>query len=154
MNAKCHKIKLFDVILILFFVVLTIMILYPFYNAILISLVSENEYIRTPFLLVPKKIVLDSYRYIVEKSMIFKGMRNTIFITAAGVLYNMCLCADKRFSWEKNIILSYYIYNLLFRRFDSVLFADQKLKHDGQYDVNGSSNGDYLHVYDRNTKTL
>lgn len=113
MKAKYHKIKLFDVILIIFFLVLTMVILYPFYNAILISLVSENEYIRTPFLLFPKKIALDSYRYIIEKSMIFVGMRNTVFITVFGVLYNMLLTTICAYTLTKNFpgkkILSYLI---------------------------------------------
>lgn len=111
--------KAIDYIFILLFIVLALIVLYPFYNAVLISLVSENDYVRTPFLLYPKRIVLSSYKYIIKKSVLFTGMKNTGILTAAGVLYNMALtviCAyvlTKEFPGKK-LLLYLIVFTIYF----------------------------------------
>ncbi|MFD0713589.1 carbohydrate ABC transporter permease [Paenibacillus sp. GCM10027626] len=64
-------------------------ILYPFYNAVLISLVSQKEYVTTPFMLFPKRITFDAYTYIFSSSRIYTGYFNTLLILLIGVPYNM-----------------------------------------------------------------
>ena len=66
-------------------------ILYPFYNCLVVSLVSEGEYTRTPFMLFPKRIILDSYRYLLNNRGLINGYRSTLFIIAFGVPLNMFL---------------------------------------------------------------
>ena len=39
-----------------------LLILYPFYNSVVVSLVPQATYIRTPFLLYPKDFTLNAYR--------------------------------------------------------------------------------------------
>lgn len=85
------KMKLFDYCLLFALSVYVLIIIYPFYNSILISFVSQAEYIQTPFMLYPKKIVLDSYRYVYESGMLFSGMKTTTIVTLLGVTYNMLL---------------------------------------------------------------
>jgi ferric-dicitrate binding protein FerR (iron transport regulator) len=55
-------------------------ILYPFYNSILVSLVSEKEYMTTPFMLFPKKPTLLSYRYVFSSADILNGYISTLVI--------------------------------------------------------------------------
>lgn len=113
MKRKLFRPRTSDYVLAVILTGLAILILYPFYNAVLTSIVTEVEYIRTPFLLFPKKIDLTSYRYIIEDGRIFMGMSVTTFVTVAGAAYNMFLtiiCSyvlTKPFPGRK--ILSYMI---------------------------------------------
>ena len=47
-----------DWVLFVILAVYALLIIYPFYNALLISLSPESVYINTPFLLWPKEIIL------------------------------------------------------------------------------------------------
>lgn len=90
-KGKLFKPKKLDFILAFILALLALMIIYPFYNAVITSLVSETEYIRTPFLLFPKKIDLTSYYYIIDDGRLFSGMAVTFFVTIVGATYNMTL---------------------------------------------------------------
>ncbi len=90
-TKKLMRATFTDVVIAAFLGVLAFIVIYPFYNAVLISLVSENEYVRTPFLMFPKKFVFDSYKTIIEQGTLFLGMRTTTLVTFFGVTYNMLL---------------------------------------------------------------
>lgn len=113
MKRKLQSAKPSDYVLVFILTLLALIVIYPFYNAILTSIVSESEYIRTPFLLYPKKIDLSSYKFIINDGRIMNGMATTTFVTLAGSFYNMLLtivCAyilTKPFPGKK--ILSYLI---------------------------------------------
>lgn len=112
-RSRLVKMKPFDFFLIFALTVFALIIIYPFYNSILISFVSQSEYIMTPFMLFPKKIVFDSYAYVFESGILFSGLKVTSIITIVGVVYNMLLtllCAyvlTKPFPGRK--IVSYMI---------------------------------------------
>jgi len=119
MKNKLFRAKKSDYVLAVILTMLAIIILYPFYNALLTSVVTESEYIRTPFLLFPKKIDLTSYRYIIQDGRIFGGMSVTVFVTLFGAFYNMILtiiCAyvlTKPFPGKK-IVLYLIIFTVYF----------------------------------------
>lgn len=76
------------------FAVLTVWglcILYPFYNAVLVSLVPQTVYARSPFMLYPPEITLDSYKYMLDGNRVFNGYKNTFFIMLFGLPYNMLI---------------------------------------------------------------
>lgn len=112
-KKKLNKINGFDIFLIVFLAILALLILYPFYNAILISIISEKEYITTPILLFPKDVTFDAYKYLFKEGSLFNGMIVTLFVTIVGIMYNMfltVLCSyilTKAFPGRK--ILSYAI---------------------------------------------
>ena len=89
---KRRKIERFDVINICILMFLALLIIFPFYNAILISIVSEVEFIRRPFMLIPWEITLDSYRFIIfgGRGLLY-GYRATLYVLFFGVPLNMFL---------------------------------------------------------------
>ena len=97
----------FDVINLTLLLLFAIIILYPFYNSILVSIVPQYDYIRTPFMIYPKRLDLSSYKYIIQAQSLFTGMRVTTLITLVGVVYNMILtvicayCLAKPFPGRK-----------------------------------------------------
>jgi len=90
-RRRLNSLVLSDYIIIVFLLLFGIAVLYPFYNSVLVSLVSEVDYFRTPFMLFPRNIIWDSYILVLMDGQIFSGMRVTAFVTFFGVIYNMFL---------------------------------------------------------------
>lgn len=78
-------------------------ILYPFYNTVLVSLVPEEVYIKTPFMLIPKQITLDSYLFVFNSKALLSGMRVTLIIVIFGVTYSMLLTVGAAYALSKPI---------------------------------------------------
>lgn len=79
-----------------------LIILFPFYNALLLSLTPREVYVRNPFLLLPKAISLDSYRALLNNSGILIGFKTTSLILLSGVPLNMFLTASMGFCLSRN----------------------------------------------------
>jgi len=92
-GIKRHRIERFDIINTSILVILALMIVYPFYNCIIVSIATQTEYVRTPFMIFPREITFDSYKYILGNRGLFFGYRSTLTILAFGVPLNMILTA-------------------------------------------------------------
>ncbi len=97
-----------------------IVIIYPFYNSVLVSLSSQSDYLRTPFMLWPKKIDLNAYRLIFSSRSIGYGYKVTVFITITGVMYSMLLTVPLSYAFSKprfpgrGLILNLIIFTMYF----------------------------------------
>lgn len=93
--AKKNRIRRFtfvDLILLTFLSVLAILILYPFYNTILVSLVPNTIYLRHQGLMLwPPAVTWDAYIFTFKSNLIWYGYKNSIIITICGTSYNMLL---------------------------------------------------------------
>ena len=85
------KISIGDAVIIILLVLFALAILYPFYNAIMISIVPMHVYIRNPIILWPENIVLDSYKFVLSYNAIWSGLSVTCIVTLVGTVYNMLL---------------------------------------------------------------
>ena len=77
---------IFNICNILFFILIAIIILFPFFNIFAISLTSNVEYMREPFIIWPKEPTLESYAYIFSTSLIPRSYVLTILITISATL--------------------------------------------------------------------
>lgn len=91
-----------DAAIMIFLGVFAVIILYPFYNSICVSLVSQADYIKTRFMLYPKNITFESYFVVFKNGSIFDGMKVTLFITIIGVVYNMLLTVSLAYGFSKD----------------------------------------------------
>ena len=93
--AKKNRIRRFgavDFILLFLLTVLALLILYPFYNAFLVSIVPNTIYMRYKGLMLwPPALTLEAYEFTFKSSLIWTGYRNSILITVFGTIYNMLL---------------------------------------------------------------
>ena len=93
--AKKNRIRRFgavDFVLLFFLTVLAVLILYPFYNAFLVSIVPNTIYMRYKGLMLwPPALTLEAYEFTFKSSLIWTGYRNSILITVFGTIYNMVL---------------------------------------------------------------
>ena len=101
-GGQVRKINWFYILNIVVLSLWALTILYPFYNAILISLVSQKEYMMTPFMLFPKNITFDAYTYIFNSSRIYHGYRNTLLILLIGVPFNMLTTAFTAYALSRD----------------------------------------------------
>lgn len=93
--AKKNRIRRFgavDFVLLFFLTVLAVLILYPFYNAFLVSIVPNTVYMRYKGLMLwPPALTFEAYEFTFKSSLIWTGYRNSILITVFGTVYNMLL---------------------------------------------------------------
>ena len=100
-RSKLNRLNAFDYILIVFLTVFALLILYPFYNSVCVSLVSQADYIKSRFMLYPRNITFESYFVVFKNGSIFDGMKVTLIITLVGVLYNMLLTVSLAYGFSK-----------------------------------------------------
>ena len=85
------RLRISDIVIITLLILLALLIIYPFYNAILISLVPQNDYVRSPLMLFPERVIFDSYRYVLNSRTTWSGFAVTTFVTVVGTAYSMIL---------------------------------------------------------------
>lgn len=95
-------ISAFDVGAYIIALLMALLILYPFYNALLVSIVPMTDYVREPLRLIPRRIVGDSFAFVFQYRAIWTGLATTIFIVLMGTLYNMTLTVMTAFALTKN----------------------------------------------------
>ena len=118
-RSRLKRLNAADYAIMAFLGLFALIILYPFYNSICVSLVSQADYIKTRFMLYPKNLTLESYFIVFENGSIFDGMKVTIFITLVGVLYNMLLTVSLAYGFSKRfpgrkLFLSMILFTMYF----------------------------------------
>jgi putative aldouronate transport system permease protein len=113
-------INAYDIIIIFLLSTWGLIIIYPFYNALLVSLVPQSIYIRNPFMIYPKEITWGAYKYLFAGKLIYSGYKNTLIIVAFGVPYNLFLTTcigyglSRPYFPGKKIITSLIIFTMYF----------------------------------------
>lgn len=100
-SRRLSKNNWFDYLNYIFTAIFALFILYPMYNSLLVSFTPQAEYVKTPFMLFPKRIVIDSYYIVFESKALFSGMWVTLRVTLLGVAYNMILTVLMAYSFNK-----------------------------------------------------
>ena len=109
-----------DWIILAILLLFTLAIIYPFYNALLISLSPEKVINDNPFLLFPKEITFDSYKYVFEMDIIWSGFRVTMILLIIGTLYQLFFTvitgyALSRSNWfGKNFVMNMILVTMFF----------------------------------------
>ena len=88
-NRKKKKISIFSICNYTFFVLIAILMLFPLWNVIVISLTDYREYVANPLMLFPKSITLEAYEYIFANDDLLTALKVTIIITLAGTMGSM-----------------------------------------------------------------
>ncbi|GHU73409.1 protein LplC [Spirochaetia bacterium] len=86
-----NPIELMDVIIFIFLTFFLLIIFYPFYNVILVSIVPQRDYIRSPFMLWPPAVEGNSYKFVFESPLLLRSMGTSAMLMLVGTAYNMFL---------------------------------------------------------------
>ncbi|MBQ8081687.1 MAG: carbohydrate ABC transporter permease [Clostridia bacterium] len=76
----------FNALNIFLFVLITIIIIFPFFNIVAISLTGNVEYMREPFIIWPKEPTLEAYRYMFGTPLIPRSYGITLLITVSATV--------------------------------------------------------------------
>jgi putative aldouronate transport system permease protein len=90
-----------DAILLLLLTAFAVTIVFPFYTSIIVSIMSEHEYLRNPFTLIPKAPELSSYETLINQGNIISGYRNTLIHLALGMPLSMFLTCTLSYALSK-----------------------------------------------------
>lgn len=86
------------------FAVLTLtalMILLPFYDAVVISLETNRAYALHPVSLYPVEFSMKNYEYLVHKGQLAVGFKNTLIITSAGTALSMAASVMMAYAFSR-----------------------------------------------------
>ena len=61
----------------------------PFIYVVAGSFATERELTERPFFLIPQDVSLNAYQYILKQGDVFRGLKNSVIVTAIGTLINM-----------------------------------------------------------------
>ena len=107
---KMKKFSLGNVIIASVLILWGFVILYPFYNSILVSFMTQAEYMRKPFALIVSNPTLVAYEEILSDNKFFDGYRNTLMMLAVRLPLSLLTITTmgyalsrKRFLFSKTI---------------------------------------------------
>lgn len=119
---KVHnqRFTLVDAILLLVLTAFAVSIVFPFYTSIIVSIMTEQEYLHNPFTLIPKNPDLSSYETLLNQGNIVSGYKNTLIHLALGMPLSMfftCTLAyalSKRFFPGKRLLFIFIMITMVF----------------------------------------
>ena len=116
---KKHKFGIFDVVNYILLAALALIILFPFYNSIMISLINEKEFANFNGLW-PASFTLDAYKVILSDRWVYSGYKNSIIIVVCGTLYSLFITSTCAYAFSrdhflgKGIIMKLFIFTMFF----------------------------------------
>lgn len=91
-----------DWILFAILLVYAIIVIYPFYNAFLISISPESVYLNTPFLIWPSEITFDNYIAVFTSKSLWSGFKVTFFLLVVGTIYQLFFTVITGYALSRN----------------------------------------------------
>jgi putative aldouronate transport system permease protein len=91
--------RLFDIFNISFLGIFAILMLFPFWNVIMTSMVTAKEY--NSFIFFPKSLTLDAYKFIFMTPKIPQAFLMSIEITVIGTIYDLLLISTTAYALSK-----------------------------------------------------
>ena len=92
----------------------------PFLYVVAGSFATERELTQRAFFVIPHEFSLNAYRYIVNDGAIFRGLKNSLFVTIVGTLVNMAFTTtfayplSRRYLKGRNFFMNMVIITMLF----------------------------------------
>ncbi len=90
-KKKRYKIKVFDIINIFILTLFALLCLYPFFNQLMISFATKQDFYAADLFVWPKHFNFDSYKFILYQDRIGYAFLVSLFVTVVGTAYNMAL---------------------------------------------------------------
>lgn len=96
-----RRIDLFEILNYVFFVLVLVIMLYPFWHVLMGSFMSQGEYYRKLLFLWPSVPTLENYRIIVTESDVIPPLLNTIGVTIVGTSVSLMFTAYLSYGLSK-----------------------------------------------------
>ena len=99
-----QKTERMDYALLFVLSLFTVLILLPFYNALIASVTSSVEFTRKKLILWPEKPVLDNYMTIIRYSSLLNGYKNTLIVVLIGVPIHLFLTVATGYAFSQDFL--------------------------------------------------
>ena len=109
-----------DWVLFVVLLIYALLIIYPFYNALLISISPEKVYLNSPLLLWPQELTLENYVAVFNNAQLWSGFRVTLLLLIVGTAYQLFFTvitgyALSRGKWfGKNFVMNMILVTMFF----------------------------------------
>ena len=119
-DSRETKVQGLDIVICVILVIYSLLIIFPFWNAFVISIVSEKEYLRSNFLLWPHEIDLTAYQQVFTNNDLWSGFGITMILLIFGTTYQLFFTlitgyALSRNKWVgKNFVMNMIIVTMFF----------------------------------------
>ena len=101
-NSGNNKIGTLDWIIFVILFIFAALIIYPFYNAFLISISPEHVVTDTPFLIFPKEITFDAYKEVFTNDLLWSGFSVTMILLIVGTVYQLFFTVITGYALSRN----------------------------------------------------
>ncbi len=114
------KIQGLDIVICVILVIYAILIIFPFWNAFVISISSEEAYINSNLLLWPTELDLTSYQKVFTNDNLWSGFGITMILLIGGTVYQLFFTvitgyALSRRNWTgKNLVMNMILVTMFF----------------------------------------
>ena len=115
-----NRIGPLDWVIVVILGIFTLLIIYPFYNAFLISLSPERVVLETPFLIFPKEVTFDAYKEVFTNDLLWSGFSVTMILLTVGTAYQLFFTVItgytlSRSNWfGKNFVMNMILVTMFF----------------------------------------
>ena len=114
------KIQSLDVIICVILLVYAFLIVFPFWNAFVISISTENAYLHSDLLLWPTELDLSAYKQVFQDKGLWGGFGITMILLVGGTAYQLFFTvitgyALSRHNWTgKNLVMNMILVTMFF----------------------------------------
>ena len=119
-STRESKIQGLDVIICVILVFYALLIIFPFWNAFVISISTEEAYLHSDLLLWPTELDLSSYKQVFNDNRLWSGFGITMILLIGGTLYQLFFTvitgyALSRKNWTgKNLVMNMILVTMFF----------------------------------------
>lgn len=119
-SSRERKIQGLDIIICVILVIYAFLIIFPFWNAFVISISSESSYLHSDLLLWPVDLDLSSYKKVFQDEQLWSGFGITMILLIGGTLYQLFFTvitgyALSRKNWTgKNLVMNMILVTMFF----------------------------------------
>ena len=119
-SSRDQKIQTIDVVICIILVIYALLIIFPFWNAFVISISTEEAYLHSKLLLWPTELDFSAYQQVFNDQGLWSGFRITMILLIGGTLYQLFFTvitgyALSRHKWVgKNFVMNMIIVTMFF----------------------------------------
>lgn len=117
-STKWKKINKLDIFLTIFFIIVSVISLYPFWYVLVGSLIPYHVFMEKVLLLWPERPTLEAYQFVLKQGQIFDPLKVTIITTLIGTFANLLITTFVSYGLSKKFpgstLLTYLIVFTMF----------------------------------------
>ena len=101
-SSRDRKIQGLDIVIFVILAIYAILIIFPFWNAFVISISSEASYLKSNLLLWPTELDLSAYQQVFTNNQLWSGFGITMILLIGGTLYQLFFTVITGYAMSRN----------------------------------------------------